>query len=104
MIGAAAPPTPASSGVLTDFRMRTVVRVVTRLLVIQYRPRPEGTLRENQPIMSGRNLRIACVCCCAGSSLFGVRIAVDTYCEMTSATGSTRYAAVSPQPSGGLKP
>mmetsp|Transcript_37802 Transcript_37802/g.84305 ORF Transcript_37802/g.84305 Transcript_37802/m.84305 type:complete len:219 (+) Transcript_37802:198-854(+) len=44
--------------------------VLRMLLTNQYRVRPAGTLRENQPIMTGRNLRMACDWACAGSSLF----------------------------------
>mmetsp|Transcript_7777 Transcript_7777/g.20327 ORF Transcript_7777/g.20327 Transcript_7777/m.20327 type:complete len:202 (-) Transcript_7777:694-1299(-) len=95
------PPAVAGS---TPFLMSTVDSVVRTLFVIQYSPRPDGTLSENQPIMSGRNLRMACDCACAGSSLLGVRMDIETYCETTRATGSTRYAAVSCHPSGGLMP
>ena len=61
-------------------------------------------MSENQPIISGSTFRMAWLDACAGSSFFGERIAMETYCEATSSTGSTRYASVSGQPSGGLNP
>ena len=36
--------------------MNTEVPVEIKLLRIQYSPSAEGTLRENQPIISGKNL------------------------------------------------
>lgn len=41
----------------TWLRMKTDVAVDTKLLRIQYSPSAEGTLRENHPIMSGKNFR-----------------------------------------------
>ena len=62
------------------------------LFANQYKVRPAGTLREKKPIMSGRNFKMAWLCCCAGSSVFGwgLMICWDTYCDATSKTGSTR--------------
>ena len=51
--------------------MLTCWLVVRMLLVSQYSVRPEGTLSANQPIMSGRNLRIAFACSCPSASVLG---------------------------------
>lgn len=42
---------------LTLLRMTTDVAVETKLLRIQYSPRAEGTLSENQPTINGRNFK-----------------------------------------------
>lgn len=44
-------------------RIYNVWAVVTRLFVIQYIPRPDGTLSENQPMSNGMNFRKAFACC-----------------------------------------
>jgi hypothetical protein len=41
------------------FLMKTDVAVDTKLLMIQYTPRPEGTFKLNQPISSGKYFKTA---------------------------------------------
>jgi len=53
-------PAPAPAGLRLAFRYACWA-VDSRLLVNQYSVRPAGTFSENQPIMSGRNFRMACV-------------------------------------------
>lgn len=54
--------------------MPAVETVDSTLLVIQYTPRPEGTLREKYAISKGRYRRICWVLWMVGSSEGGVRI------------------------------
>jgi hypothetical protein len=62
-------PGPGLPTVPTDERTH-VVMVVTRLLVIQYTPSPDGTFREKYPTMNGKKRRMNCDCCALGSSGF----------------------------------
>ena len=84
-------------------RRYTVCAVERMLFANQYSVKPAGTFKEKKPIMSGRNLRIACVCCWLGSVLCcsGCMIFCDALCETTRSTGRMRYAMVSCHPSGG---
>mmetsp|Transcript_5831 Transcript_5831/g.13372 ORF Transcript_5831/g.13372 Transcript_5831/m.13372 type:complete len:405 (-) Transcript_5831:546-1760(-) len=77
--------------------------VDSRLLTNQYSVRPLGTLSEKYPIISGRNFRMACDCCCAGSSdcVDGDMSFCVANCDTVSSTGSTRYAPASCHPMGG---
>mmetsp|Transcript_42633 Transcript_42633/g.85366 ORF Transcript_42633/g.85366 Transcript_42633/m.85366 type:complete len:268 (-) Transcript_42633:281-1084(-) len=87
---------------LNCWRIHHCCDVERKLLMTQYTPRPAGTWSANHPIMSGRNLRICCVCCCAGSSLAGGWISFcDAVCVSTRITGSDRYASVASHPSAG---
>ena len=51
------------SGALVVLRRYTVCAVDRMLLANQYSVSPAGTLSEKKPIITGKNLRIACVCC-----------------------------------------
>jgi hypothetical protein len=53
------------------------------------------------PIMMGRNLRIALLCCVASSCCGGCMIFIDKYWDTISSTGMTRYATASCHPIGG---
>lgn len=62
MVAVAEPPELGASTFM-ELRIQRDVAVVTILLVTQYTDRAAGTLKENQPIIRGRNLRMTLLCC-----------------------------------------
>ena len=83
-------PAPAAADA-TLLRRYTVWVVVITLFTIQYRVRPAGTFKLNQPIMKGRNFRMAFAWAWLGSALCcGDMIFWEANWEMMRRTGRTR--------------